>query len=62
LKQGYALSPLIFNFALEYAIRRAQVNQDGLKLNGAHQLLVCADDVIYWEEAYILQRKTEKLW
>jgi len=31
LKQGDAPSPLFFNFALEYAIRRVQVKQDGLK-------------------------------
>jgi len=46
LKQGDALLPILFNFTLEYVFRRVQVNQDGLKLNGTHQLLAYADDVI----------------
>jgi len=45
LKQGDALSPLLFNFDLEFAIRRVQIIQDGLTLNGTHQRLVFADDV-----------------
>ena len=45
MKQGDALSPLLCNFALEYVIKRIQVNQNGLKLNGTHQLLAYADYV-----------------
>ena len=48
LKQGDALTRMLFNFALDYAIRRVQVNQDGLKLNGTNQLLVYADVVNVW--------------
>ena len=62
LKQGDALSPLLFNFTLEYAIRRVQVNQDGLKLNGTHQLLFYADDVnILGGSVHTIQKTAEAL-
>ena len=72
LEKGDAVSPLLFNFTLEYAIKMVQVNQNDLKLNGTHQFVVYADDVnslwfmlmmlICWEEAYILLRKMHNLW
>jgi hypothetical protein len=40
LKQGDALSPLLFNFDLDYAIWKVQGNKVELKLNGTHQILV----------------------
>ena len=40
-----ALPPSLFNFALYYAIRRVDVNQQGFKLNGTNQHLVYAGDV-----------------
>jgi len=62
LKQGGALLPLLFNFALEYVIRRVQVTQDGLKLNVTHQFLVYADDVnIFQGRIHTIKKNVESL-
>ena len=62
LKRGDALSPLRFNFSLKCAIRRVQVNQDGLKFNGRHQLLVYADYVnILGGSVHNVKKNTEAL-
>ena len=50
LKQGDALSPLLFNFAL-----------DGLKLNGTHKLLAYADDVNILGGSVDTVKKLQKL-
>jgi len=61
LKQGEALAPLLFKFALKYATGRVQVHQGGLKLNGTHQLLIYADGVNMLGGRAMLQIKTQKL-
>jgi len=58
LKKGDSVSPLVFNFAVEYDIRGVQVTPDGLKLYGTYQLLVCADDInLLGESVYIIKGK-----
>ena len=52
---------MLFNFALECAIRRVQVNQDGFKLNGSHQLLVYADDNILGRSVHTIKTKPDAL-
>ena len=62
MKQGGALLSLLFNFALDYAIRRVQVNQDGLKFSVTHKLLVYTNDVnILGRSIHVIRKNTEAL-
>jgi len=45
------------NFASEYTIRRVQVKQDGLKLNGTYHLLVYADDNVFCGSVHTVENK-----
>jgi len=51
---------LLFNIASEYGIVRNKTKQDGLKLNGAHQLLVYVDgDNILGGSRHTIKKSTE---
>jgi hypothetical protein len=59
-RQGDVLQPLLFNFRLEYAITRVQINQGGLILNDTHQLSVYTDGVnTGWKRKYYKGRRKD---
>ena len=62
MQKGDVLPPVLVNFVLENTITRVQVNQDGMKSNGTHQLLVYADDVnILGGSVHIVKKNVETL-
>ena len=61
LKEGDGLSLLLSNFTSEYIIRRDQVNQDCLKLNGVYQILPYVDVKILGGSVHTKKEFTESL-
>jgi hypothetical protein len=62
LKQGDALSRILLNYALEYAIRRVQLIQNGWKLNSTHRILVYADYInIFGKSVHNIKENAEVL-
>jgi hypothetical protein len=51
LEKGSALETIMFILASEYAIRKVQGRQEGLKLNGTNQLVDDAEDATIGEKA-----------
>ena len=60
LKQGDALSSLLFNFVPEYATRRVQENRMCLELNDKQEILVYADAIIMLGENLQSVENTQK--
>jgi hypothetical protein len=60
-KQGEALSPLRFNFDLQYINRKAQENKEGMELNGTDQILVYGDNDNLLSENINITKENRKL-
>jgi hypothetical protein len=56
------LRPLLFNFSLEYTLKRGQTNQKDLKLNGMHYLPVYPYDVSILGGSIHVIKHNRELW